>query len=58
MPAFLVAACVLLSIPALVIGVLGYPESLIAGAILLGSATIATAIPDDEGPRKGPGSLD
>jgi hypothetical protein len=58
MPAFLVVACLLLSIPALVVGVLGYPESLIAGAILLGSATIATAIPEAEGARKGPGSLD
>jgi hypothetical protein len=57
-PALLVAACVLLSIPALIVGVLGHPASLIAGAILLGSATIATAIPEAEGPRNGPGSLD
>lgn len=55
----LVAACILLAIPALLIGIVGGPPDkpyLIAGAILLGSATIAAALPDDArggGPPRG-----
>ncbi|WP_337176034.1 hypothetical protein [Paludisphaera sp.] len=48
MRAFLVFACILLAIPALLIGGVGGPTDrpfLIAGAILLGSATIAVALP-------------
>lgn len=52
MRAFLIFICVLLSIPALLIGTVGgAPDRpfLIAGAILLGSATIAVALPEGRG---------
>lgn len=51
MRAFLVFVCIVLAVPALLIGaVVGGPTDrtfLIAGAILLGSATIAVAIPGE-----------
>ncbi len=52
MRAFLVFACIVLSIPALLIGAAGGMTDrpfLIAGAILLGSATIAVALPERDG---------
>ncbi|AMV35811.1 hypothetical protein [Planctomyces sp. SH-PL62] len=61
MKSLLIVLCILLSAPALFIGAVGSGSDrpfLIAGAILLGSATIATAIPKDETPRGRPKEVD